>query len=184
MLLFSRATKCVATAEKATGFCLKSRSPYSRVSQQTAVSGISTYCLQCDYTLNHFYCCKILIFILKLNNQLRALSRRAGASRAEPGGFVRADCEPCTRTLCVDSTCSPIQSPSQGAVLDEFISGALGGRGRVCSPLPHIHGSVRRHCRVMITHTSPNDQGGQSWVYPQHRRQRFTLCSVSDPSGV
>lgn len=44
----------------------------------------------------------------------------------------------------------------EGAVLDEFISGPLGGRGRVCSALPHIHGSVHR---VMITHTSPNDPG-------------------------
>lgn len=39
-----------------------------------------------------FYCCKILIFIWKWNNQLWALYRRAGASQAEPGGFVRADC--------------------------------------------------------------------------------------------
>lgn len=101
---------------------------------------------------------------------LQRIRGRGGLSR---GGFVRADCELSICTLCVDSTCSPIQSPSQGAVLDEFISGALGGRGRVCSPPPHIHGSVRRrHCRVMVTHTSPNDQ---SWVYPEHKR--FTLCS-------
>lgn len=96
-----------------------------------------------------FYCCKILIFILKWNNQLWALFRKAGGDLS-----------------------GLIVSRVYARSVDEFISGPLGGRGRVCSALPHIHGSVRR---VMITHTSPNDPGKAELGLSKRRHSHSVL---------
>lgn len=68
-----------------------------------------------------FHCCKILIFILKWNNQLWALFSRAGPPRGWAAGDLsglivsRVIC-----TLCVDARQS--KARLRGAVLDEFIS--------------------------------------------------------------
>lgn len=51
-------------------------------------SDVSTYCLQCVYSLKSVYCWKILIFIWKWNNHQWALSTRAAVPQLEPEGIL------------------------------------------------------------------------------------------------
>lgn len=151
----------------ATGFyCEESRSPLSRVSQSNKPPRRRLRYLLWLFAVwlntKSFYCCKILIFILKWNNQLWALFRRAGGDLS---GLI-------VSRVYARSVLTPHARQSKARLRGLFCMNSLTGprrtEGRVCTSLPHIHASVPRlhhRCRVMITHTSPSDRGTWSRVW-------------------
>lgn len=110
-----------------------------------------------------------------------------GASPGQPGRWAGGDLSwlivlP-SYAHSVDSTRSPIQSPSQGAALSELISGPSTD-GDVSALRCHTFTFLLATDWVKITHTSPSDRGRQSSVYPRsvsafHHKGKKKIFSFS-----
>lgn len=112
-----------------------------------------------------------------------------GPSPGEPGRWAGGDLSwlivLSSYAHSVDSTRSPIQSPSQGAALSEFISGPSTD-GDVSALRCHTFTFLLATDWVKITHTSPSDRGRQSSVYPRsvsafhHKGKKLIFFSSSN----
>lgn len=107
-----------------------------------------------------------------------------GPSPEEPGCFrlSRGDLSGLiVRSVYARSALTPHARQSKARLRGPFWMNSLTGPQRMgtCLLSAATHSRFCRRLRVMITHTSPNDQGRESWVYPKHKRPRFTLCPVS-----
>lgn len=140
-----------------------------QINRHAAVSDISTYCLQCDYTLNHFIVVKYWSLswneIISCGPSPEELGR-LGLSQGDLSGLI-------VSCVYAHSVLTPHARQSKARLRGLFWMNSLAGPRRTGTCLL----SAATHSRFCPPPQSYDHahlakwSGKQSWVYPKHKRQ-------------